>query len=287
MRGELAAAPGSFERGRKVFENQCAKCHKFEGKGHDVGPALDGAGRDIEYLLVNVLDPNRVVGAPYFLRLVSLKSGRVETGLLAAEDETTLTLKGENDALKVIPKKDIEELTVQEKSLMPEGLANNMTVQDFRDLVRYAMASPFLTDVRVAGPFAAAPPRDLTSPEQAGNPAWKRPVVGVSGRTPLPPSDGPATAYVSAEVVAPSSLTARLLLGAAHPLKVWVGGKAVYEGTPGGAPAGPDQAGVSVALRPGANRVVIEVRYRGGNEALYARFLDPQRALRYPDPPGR
>src|SRR5205814_3839404 len=65
MRGELAAGPASFARGKLVFENQCAKCHKFEGKGADVGPALDGAARDVEYILANVIDPNRVIGAPY------------------------------------------------------------------------------------------------------------------------------------------------------------------------------------------------------------------------------
>ena len=103
-----------------------AKCHKFDGRGHEVGPALDGAARDIEYLLVNVLDPNRVVGAPYFVRQVVLKNGRIETGLLAAEDERSITLKAENDARKVIQKKDVEELTVQQKSVMPEGLAGAM-----------------------------------------------------------------------------------------------------------------------------------------------------------------
>jgi len=142
MRKELAAAPGSFERGRKVFDNHCAKCHQFEGRGHDVGPNLDGAARDIEYLLANILDPNRVVGQPYFLRLVTLKNGRVESGLLAAEDETTLTLKGENGALKVLARKEIEEVLVQEKSIMPEGLAGAMTARDFRDLIRYLMRNP-------------------------------------------------------------------------------------------------------------------------------------------------
>src|SRR5262249_307169 len=153
MRVSLAEGRGSFERGRKVFEVQCAKCHRFEGKGHDVGPNLDGAARDIDYLLVNVLDPNRVVGQPYYTRFVALKDGRIETGLLAAEDERSIALKGENDAIKVFQKRDIEEVTVQPKSLMPEGLANNMTVPDFRDLIRYLMASPFLTEVGVAGPF--------------------------------------------------------------------------------------------------------------------------------------
>src|SRR5206468_12196423 len=119
MRSALFEGRGSFERGRKAFENQCAKCHRFEGKGHEVGPNLDGAARDIDYLLVNVLDPNRVVGQPYYTRFAALKNGRVETGLLAAEDDLSITLKNENDSLKVIAKKDIEELTVQPRSRMP------------------------------------------------------------------------------------------------------------------------------------------------------------------------
>src|SRR5262249_3020621 len=141
-------------RGKLVFENQCAKCHKFEGRGHDVGPSLDGGARDIEYLLVNVLDPNRVVGQPYYMRTVLLLNGRSEHGLLVAEDEQSITLKVENAVLRVIQKKDIDgKVMISEKSVMPEGLANNMSVQDFRDLVRYLMAHPFLTDAAVAGPF--------------------------------------------------------------------------------------------------------------------------------------
>jgi putative membrane-bound dehydrogenase-like protein len=286
MRGELAAGPGSFERGRKVFELQCSKCHRFEGAGHEVGPALDGAGRDIEYLLVNVLDPNRVVGAPYFQRFATLKNGRVETGLLAAEDEATITLKVENDALKVIARKDIEELTVQEKSLMPEGLANAMTVQDFRDLVRFAMANPFLAEVRTAGPFPAgkAPPIDPAESPGQGSLEWKRPTVGVVGRIALPASRAATVAFVTAEVSAPATIRARLLLGSAHAVKVWLNGKPVYDGKPGSASTGPDQAGADVELRSGTNRLLIEVHYQGDDAAIFARFLDPQRKLRYPEP---
>ncbi len=65
-----------------------------------------------------------------------------------AEDEQSITLKVENDVLKVIQKKDIEgKIQIQDKSMMPEGLANNMTVQDFRDLIRYP-DGPSLRDGR-------------------------------------------------------------------------------------------------------------------------------------------
>jgi len=62
------------------------------GRGADVGPALDGAARDIEYILANVIDPNRVVGAPYFIRQIRTLDGQILQGLLAEEDERFVTL---------------------------------------------------------------------------------------------------------------------------------------------------------------------------------------------------
>src|SRR5262249_38842737 len=245
-----------------------------------------GAARDLEYLLVNVLDPNRVVGQPYYMRTIERKDGRLESGLLHAEDEQSVTLKAENDQLKVIPRKDIEKITVQEKSVMPEGLAATMTVQDFRDLIRYVMAHPFLTEVSVAGPSSAGQPSviDPTDPLAAKGLQWARPLVGVPGRIPLPASKSEGVAHVAAEVTAPARLKTRLQLGAVHPLRVWLNGKLVYRGTPASSPLAPDQAAVDVELQPGANRLLFEVRYRGEREGLYARLLDPDRRLSYPEP---
>jgi putative membrane-bound dehydrogenase-like protein len=254
MRDELYAAPGSFARGRKVFENNCAKCHQFDGIGHNVGPALDGAGRDIEYLLANIIDPNRVIGAPYFMQTVVLKSGRVETGLLAGSDDTSMTLKGENGVLKVIAKKDVDEHFVQEKSLMPEGLAYNMTVQDFRDLVRYTMANPFVTH-------------------------FDRAQAGVAGRLRL--NAGKGEEYV-ATLTAPAAMTTRLLVGGNAKLTVLLNGQTVYDGTPG-KEARPDQVDVAVRLREGRNELKLIVREATKDAAAYLRFLDPDRRLRYPD----
>ncbi len=286
MRGELARGRGSFERGRKVFENQCSKCHQFEGQGHEVGPVLDGAGRDIEYLLINILDPNRVIGQPYYRWTIALKNGTVESGILAAEDNNSITLKGENAVLKVIAKKDIEEKQQEPKSLMPEGLDKNMTVQDFRDLIRYVMLNPFLTDVELMGPISS---KAAPSPEQASTwtdskGQWTRPLVGVTGRIPLPVAKQESVALLAAEVTAPAAMKTRLLLGAVHPIRALVNGKTVYQGKPSenGSPA-PDQAGVEVELRKGVNRVLLYVTYKGDKEAVYARLLDPQRTLRFPE----
>ncbi len=213
--------------------------------------ALDGAARDIEYLLVNILDPNRVIGQPYFVHVVERKNGTNEIGLLSAEDEQTLTLKVENGVLKVIPKKEIETHTVQEKSMMPEGLAAGMSPQDFRDLVRYVMANPFLTNVKVGD----------------------KPVkVGVPGKIPLPASKEQAKIVVSAEVTAPATGKMRLQIGAPGTVTVRINGKPAST---------PERGEVAVELQAGTNKVEIELRYKGDTEVLYARFLDPDRKLRY------
>ena len=65
---------------------------------------------------------------------------------------------------------------------MPEGLANNMTVQDFRDLVRYVMAHPFLTDVKIAGPFPYGSGTGIDPANVDFSKAkWSSPMVGVPG----------------------------------------------------------------------------------------------------------
>jgi hypothetical protein len=155
-------------------------------------------------------------------------------------------------------------------------------VQDFRDLIRYMMAHPFLTNVALAGPEAGSgidPSHPLSSPGIK----WSRPLVGSPGRIPLPQAKTPTSINVAAEVTAPSSLRTRLQLGAGHAVKVWLNGKMIYDGQPGQGPAQPDQAGVDVTLNEGSNQLLLQITYQGENEAIYARFLDPDRKLRYGD----
>ncbi len=259
-RASLHGAPASFERGRKVFENTCGKCHKFDGKGNEVGPALEGAGRDIEYLLTNVLDPNRVIGAPYFVRTVRTNDDVVFQGLLAEEDENTITLKLEGAAFKTLKKSNVAEIRVAEKSLMPEGLGYNMTAQDFRDLVRYVMAHPFLSEVTVNGAKHSA---------------------GVPGRIVLPDTKG-APAVIEAEVTSPGFKT-KLLIGSTGDYEVRFNGNVIATGKGAGKDVRSDRDAIDLHLHAGKSTLAIVVK-GGGPNVVYARFLDPDRKLQYPEP---
>jgi hypothetical protein len=220
------------------------------------------------------------VGQPYFTRFVVLKDGRIESGLLAAEDDRSVTLKGENNVLKVLLRKDIEELTVQPKSVMPEGLGTNMSPGDLRDLIRYLVASPFLSEVELA--VARKDAIDTTSPRHTSGVKWSRPVVGPTGRIALPAAKGPTAVHVAAEVRAPESMRTRLQLGGGEQVEAWLNGRQIFAGRAGDA-AQPDQTSLEVELKPGLNRLLFRVAASGKPGALYVRLLDPHRKLRYPE----
>jgi putative heme-binding domain-containing protein len=137
MRRVLASRPGNATTGRDVFEKKCAICHKFNGQGASVGPDITGADRSPEYLLINILDPNRVVGQPYYTHVVATKGGRVFTGKLVSDSPSGVTLQGENDKVDIIAREDIEEHAVKNVSVMPEGLPKDITDDQFRDLIEY------------------------------------------------------------------------------------------------------------------------------------------------------
>ena len=102
-----------------------------------VGPDLTGAQRtDLDYVLINVMDPSALVGHAYRVTIVELKDGRVINGIVKAEDASTLTLQTATDRI-VVATQDIEERQQQSVSMMPEGLLNRLSIQDVRDLVKY------------------------------------------------------------------------------------------------------------------------------------------------------
>ena len=135
LAGEASTANAAH--GKAIFQKNCASCHTLFGEGRQVGPDLTGAQRtDLDYVLINVMDPSALVGHAYRVTIVELKDGRVINGIVKGEDSNTLTLQTATDRI-VVATQDIEDRQQQSVSMMPEGLLNRLSIQDVRDLVRY------------------------------------------------------------------------------------------------------------------------------------------------------
>ena len=130
---------GEALAGAKVFEAKCAQCHTIYGKGGQVGPDITGVGRDtLDAILTNVIDPNLVIGKPYYVHVARTKKGTVFSGLLVEETDKRLVLR-DGTKTEVIQKDDLDKMVVQNISMMPEGLEKTMTEQEFRDLVAFLL----------------------------------------------------------------------------------------------------------------------------------------------------
>ena len=138
---DVTSLAGDSLAGRAVFAKACAACHALGVIGHAVGPDLAAVvNKTPQYLLQEILDPNRNVDSRYVSYIAVTKQGRSLTGLLAAESAGSITLKGQEGKQEVILRSDLEELASSTKSLMPVGLERDLSKQNLADLIAYLAA---------------------------------------------------------------------------------------------------------------------------------------------------
>ena len=126
--------------GRGLFVKNCASCHRLFGAGGQIGPDLTGANRkNIDYLLENIVDPSAVVNKDFLMTTFTLTDGRVVSGIVTSENETTLNVQSAQAKLTLL-KSDVEERTLSKQSLMPEGALQPLTAEQTRGLVKYLMS---------------------------------------------------------------------------------------------------------------------------------------------------
>ena len=139
-RAGFMAAKTDAEQGLRVFTKQCSVCHQLAGKGKKVGPNLDGIGhRGVDRLLEDLLDPNRNVARSFRRSVITLKNGRVLTGLVTAEKGNTITLVDAEGKPSRISIGEIDLRKLSPISSMPGNVAEKISEQDFFHLLRYLL----------------------------------------------------------------------------------------------------------------------------------------------------
>jgi len=135
---ESVKRKGDVRRGKEIFKKQCATCHHVDDVGVNVGPDIsDARTKTAEMLLTDILNPNAAVDGNYVNYMVTLKSGRQLTGIIAAETASSLTLRRAENQSDVVLRQDVEEITSTGVSLMPEGMEKNVGVDEMADLLSF------------------------------------------------------------------------------------------------------------------------------------------------------
>jgi putative membrane-bound dehydrogenase-like protein len=150
------AARGRPDRGRSLFADTkglaCLKCHSVAGQGGTVGPELSSVGAKYpkDELIASVLYPSAKISSGYEPVVIAIDDGRVITGIIKGETAEAIDLDDSDAKRQRIDKTSIEERKRSDVSLMPNGLAEGLTREDFADLISY------LESLKDAGPSPKA-----------------------------------------------------------------------------------------------------------------------------------
>jgi putative membrane-bound dehydrogenase-like protein len=135
----LVVQPGDAAKGKQLFTQNCAICHKFNGEGKDIAPDLTGMGaHGPAELIIHVLDPNREVEPNYQAYSIETGDGETYNGVIARENKASVMLRNSSGDME-IKVKAIKSRRNTGLSLMPNGF-EALGGEALRDILTYLCA---------------------------------------------------------------------------------------------------------------------------------------------------
>lgn len=143
----IRSGSGVPKPGKQIFDQRCLRCHTLFGQGGRVGPDLTTYRRDdLDVLLLNIVNPTAEIREGFAALVVATTDGRVMTGVLVEQDKNIVVIRGDDGKETTLARARIEVLRPSPKSIMPEGLLDDLTEQQARDLFAYLRSSQPLID---------------------------------------------------------------------------------------------------------------------------------------------
>jgi putative heme-binding domain-containing protein len=130
---------GDPARGEQVFATVCVACHAIGGKGGgDLGPDLATVRHRPPLLLLgDILLPSQSIAQKYETYVIERTSGTTESGVLATQTPTSVTLRQGGGQQVTIPRSEIRTMTVSPRSAMPPDLDKQITPEQMADLLAF------------------------------------------------------------------------------------------------------------------------------------------------------
>jgi putative heme-binding domain-containing protein len=132
--------------GAELYQQACAKCHRFGAVGTDFGPDLTTITSRFKKkdMLEAMLWPSRLISDQYPATIIELKTGEIVNGLVGRETAQGVQLRTADapDRPITIPKAQIQEQRQSKISLMPEGLLDEFSQEEIANLLSYLLSPP-------------------------------------------------------------------------------------------------------------------------------------------------
>ncbi len=138
VRRALSLKKGDPKAGKLIYQQSCGSCHQLFGEGGTMGPELTGYDRDdLEYLTLNIVNPNADIREGYVNYLIEKTDGQVIMGTIKDQSGGNVTVQPFVGAEIILSSAQIKKMEAQKTSLMPERLLEPLSDQEIRDLFAY------------------------------------------------------------------------------------------------------------------------------------------------------
>ncbi|QHT70043.1 c-type cytochrome [Rhodocytophaga rosea] len=140
---QISSLQPDITKGKLLFQNNCASCHKRGKTGGEIGPDLSQIHKkfDKTALLDAIINPSAGLAFGYEPWLIKTKKGSSFYGFLIADD-ATVVLRDVSGQQHVIKAADVESRKQFSTSLMPDPLAMGLTEKDLADLAQFLLSMP-------------------------------------------------------------------------------------------------------------------------------------------------
>ena len=136
----MAKINGDPSRGRALFTSQgCIACHSLR-KGEPLkGPFMGQIGSIMtrEQIAESILKPNASISQGFATVVITAKGNKSYTGFVTAETADKITMRDIAGQVSIIKTTDILTRKELETSMMPPGLANALSYEEFASLITF------------------------------------------------------------------------------------------------------------------------------------------------------
>lgn len=126
--------------GEKLFIQQgCIACHSIKNTEPMKGPFMGQIGSIMtrKQIAESILKPNASISQGFATVLITTKDGKSQMGFVTNESADRIVLRGITGTPYTINTNDIKERKEMESSMMPSGLADALSYEEFASLITY------------------------------------------------------------------------------------------------------------------------------------------------------
>ncbi|MFN0075103.1 MAG: discoidin domain-containing protein [Prosthecobacter sp.] len=133
MKGDVAIGEMAFTKAT------CIACHTTKESEPQKGPYLGNIAQTYKRpdLAQNILDPNKTIAQGFASEVITMKDGTQQMGFITLEGASEVKLRNITAQEFTFKTADIKERQKLPISIMPPGLANNLTLREFASLLDY------------------------------------------------------------------------------------------------------------------------------------------------------